>query len=597
MADGQRKGEAQLDGFNAFVTARSLYGPWKLRGEAVVEDQGIAITLNTGKWRKGQPLKFGLRLAPMERAGLTYTFDGESSTGEKHEITGKLKIIPTASKKGKADAQAVFRPVVFRSNIKADFEQVKFTKIELAPKNAVDARTFVTGDALVRFGSTLRIDANLNALSFDVDSVLGNRGRKTLRSMRSLEALAGFVENLPENVHLHGAVDFRTVVVAGEVLDGFKIDLDVIESTLKINHLAVALPGQTKAFFKGSLIAGVKHPQLIGDIKLDMLNLKDFSKWLAQDYKREIEKKWSGSRGRFKLAAKVDLSTQHFRLKDGVFSLDDAKGTLGFSLASGENSAFSVQLKSNVFDVDRYASEGLFEQTGASDGAGDLPDFLIKILVGLIGERDLSAVIETDILKLNGVEAHQVALDFNANENAIDIRQFKLGNVGNAFVDLSGLVKFSDENVNGSIDGSIKADDPTKLVKLFGVGVSKNWIKVVSPLALKINGSAVADDKQTSGTLRLSGTAGKTTLSGNGKFTGTLSRWQQGQIHLSGQMAGKSAKNLLQIFGIQAVQGKDGAGKLEFTATGKLAKGLASSVDIEAFGVQSQFAGQRQIDR
>ncbi|HFC05010.1 MAG TPA: AsmA family protein, partial [Rhizobiales bacterium] len=145
LADGQRGGEAQLDGFNAFITARSLNGPWKMRGEAVVNDQGVGLKLNTGKWRAGEPLKFGLQLSPLDSAGLTYSFDGQSSTDQRHEISGKLKIVPTASKKGKSDAQADFRPVVFRAEVKANFDEIKFEKIEVAPKNAVDVQTFLTG--------------------------------------------------------------------------------------------------------------------------------------------------------------------------------------------------------------------------------------------------------------------------------------------------------------------------------------------------------------------------------------------------------------------------------------------------------------------
>lgn len=589
LADGQRGGEAQLDGFNAFITARALNGPWKLRGEAVVNGQGISIALNTGKWRVDGPLKFGLRLAPVEGAGLTYSFDGQSSVGDKHEITGKLKIVPTASKKGKADAQADFRPVVFRADVKADFDQVKFSKIEVAPKDAVDVTTFVTGEAEIKFGSILRVDADLKAARFDMDSVLGNRGRKTLRSMGSLDAMAGFVERLPKNIHLHTTVALTTLIIAGESLDGVNIDLDVVETTLKINRLSVTLPGQTKAMFKGSLLAGLTQPQLIGDLKLDMISLKEFSKWLADSYKREIEQKWSGSRGRFKLAAKVDLSRRHFRLNDGRFSLDDAKGMLGLSVTTGEQPAIAMQIESDQLNVDRYASEGLLEEKSKAD----IPGFFIESLTKLVGVRDLSLVLKTGKLNMNGVEARDVALNFNANENTVEFRQFKLGRVGDAFVDLSGLVKFSDDIVTGSVDGTIKASDPTKLVKLIGViEPSKDWITAVSPLRLKINGQAEARDKETVGKVRVSGTAGKSAISGNGRFTGTLSEWRKAQLHLSGQLSGESAKSLLAIFGVKTELGKDGAGKVALTATGKLDDGLATSADIEGFGVHSQFSGR-----
>ncbi len=593
LADGQRGGQAQLDGFNAFISARSLNGPWKLRGEAVINDQGIDIVLNTGKWREGQALKFGLRLSPVDQAGLTYSFDGQSSAGQssgaqQQKISGKLKIVPTASKKGKSDMPADFRPMVFRSEVEADFDGIRFSKIEVAPKDAVDVQTFLTGNATVKLGSILQIDTTLKAARFDADSILGNRGRKTLRSINSLDAIARLVASLPENVRLRAVIDLTTLVLAGQSLDGARIDLDVAESTLRINQLSVALPGQTRATFKGGLLAGDKQPQLIGDLTLDVISLKDFSKWAAGSYRREIEEKWSGARGRFKLAAKIDLSRQNFRLQDGVFSLDGANGTLAMSFASGTDPAASVHLESNVLDIDRYAPEGLVSKVVRDDLSG----LIIDGLTMLVGERDLNLLVKTGRLVMNTVEARDVALEFNASENGVEFRQFKLGSVGGAFVDLSGLVEFTDDNITGSVKGTVNADDPAKLVKLVsGKKPSQIWLKSVSPLKMNITGQAVAKDKQTTGKLALKGSAGNSEISGNGQFTGTVSEWRKANLFLSGQLSGKSARQLLAIFSIGVDKGKDGVGKIAFTASGNLQDGLATTADFEAFGVNAQFSG------
>ena len=593
LADGQRGGETQIDGFNAFVSARSLNGPWKLRGEAIVNDQNVVISLNTGQWHADQPLRFGLRLAPFEGAGLTYSFDGSSPAGERQEISGKLKIVPTTSKSGKADGQANFRPVVFRADVKANFDEVKFSAIEVAPKNAVDVRTFVTGDASVKFGSVMRLEANLKAARFDVDSVLGNKGRKTLRSLDSLDSIAGFVENLPKNIHLHSVIDLTTLVIAGQELDGVVMDLDMVESRLKINHLAAVLPGQTKATFTGSLLAGIRQPQLIGDLTLDMISLKDFSKWIIKDYKREIEKKWSGARGHLNLVAKADLSRDHFRLNDGQFKLDNAKGSLGLSITTGNEPAIAIQLVASELDIDHYAPEGLLDEAGKAE----VPGLFLETLTKLVSERDLSLIAKTDKLVMNGVVAHDVGLEFIANENAVEFRQVKLGRVGDSFVDLSGLVKFSDDNVTGSIKGQVMASDPSKLVKLVSaIDAPKDWIDAVSPVVLNINGQATAGEKETTGSVHVSGSAGKTEMSGSGRFTGTVSQWQDAKVHLSGQLSGDSAKSLLAIFDVKVPRGKDGAGKVAITATGKLSEGLATSADMDAFGIHAQFSGRIYSD-
>jgi uncharacterized protein involved in outer membrane biogenesis len=593
LADGKRRGTAQLDGFNAVISARSLSGPWKLRGEAVVQDEGVSIIFNTGKWRKDRPLKFSLRLAPTDSAGLTYSFDGIKGIGKNSEIRGKLKILPTANKKGKTDALADFRPIGFRAELTANFDTLNFSKIEIAPINAVDVQTFVTGKAQVKLGSIIRVKSSLKAARLDLDSLLGIRGRKTVRSIKSLDALAGFVEALPENIQLQTQLDVTSLVVAGEPLDGMQLDFEVFGTTLKVNQLSVLLPGQTKALFSGSLIAGEAQPQLLGDIRLDSVAVKDFAKWAGADYRREIEQIWSGTRGRLKLSGKVDLSRGNFRFRDGRFSLDESTGTVGFSAVGGDNPLLAFEIVSDDVDLDRYAPEGLFRH----DDIQSLPERIIDNIAGLVGERDINLSAKLGTLKMNGVVAKGVVVEFLANENSVDFRRIKFSEVGDASLDFSGVVKFSDETVSGSLNGQLKAENPSSMLKLIGYkDLPDEWLRAVSPVDFTVTGNADAGEVKTKGNVEVSGQVGKTIVSGVAKFDGKVSDWQSGQLHLSGQLRGKSARAMLDLFGLKLKPGPDTEGRLAITATGTMKDGLASTADAEMFGVNSQFSGTVKKD-
>ena len=588
LADGSRGGEAQLDGFNAIVSARSLIGPWKLRGEAVFNDEGVTLDINTGKWHKDQPFNFGVRLAPIDTRGLAYSFDGEMPADPKQDIKGTLNIKPAGRVTTAQTAKSDFRPMVFRANIAANFNKIKFTKIQIAPENAIDIQTFIKGDAVVELGSILRITSNLKAAHLDVDTLLGNKGRKTLRSLDVLTSISNYLNQLPANIQLKSKLDILTLVVAGEKFDGAKLDLSIFDKTLNLRNVSLTLPGQTKTSFSGSLIGGSSSPQLIGDLALNGISLKVFSQWLFKHQKSEIQERWVGQQGRFKLISKVDISRENFRIKDGKYLLDDVAGEIGFRLKRGEDATASLEIKTPTLNFDQYAPQGLFNSTERKN----LSETLISLFSWLVGERDISLVANISELVLNKVNARDVKLDFDANEEGVFFREVRLKVIGNVDANFSGGIKFPDDNITGSLTGVLKAQHPEKLLQLLGIEKpSELTMQALSPIDVKVTGNATTNDRSTQADFQLSGKIGQSDLSTSGKFTGTVSRWRDAKLHLSGLIASDNANSLFALFGQDIKANVDSTGRFAITATGSATKGLASTADFEAFGVQSQFSG------
>lgn len=589
LADGKRGGESQIDDFNAVVSSRSLAGPWKLRGEAVVGQDGLAISVTTGKWRAGKALKFGFRLSPIDSAGAIYSFDGAVDEAGKDQITGRLKVVPTTSRRGKSNQQSDFRPLTLKADVKADFDTLDFTKIEIAPQNAVDINTFVTGKAKVTLGSVIRADAALKASRLNIDSMLGIRGRKTLRSVRSLDALAAIVDSLPSRVEIKTRLDVTSFIVGGQTFEGTRLDFSIFENILKIRNLRANLPGTTKARFSGSLLAGKGQPQLTGDLSLDGISLKDFSKWAGSDFKRQIEARWSGQRGRFKLSGKVDFSPDNLRLNEGLFSLDETSGKLTIALANGSAPSLSIRMSANELNFDAYAPQGLL---ALHRGAG-LPVAFVNLMAEVVGERDFSLAGSLNKMRLNGIDTGAVKIDVKASENGMDFRTVQIADVAGANIDLSGLIKFDGDKISGALDADLKAPKPARIMKLFGIGVlGDDWLAAASPLAIRLNVVASDENERSVVNTRISGNSGGATFTGNGKFSGNIKDWQNGRVHISGQMESKSARQLLALANIKVERGKDSAGRVAMTATGRVKDGLASTGDVSGFGVQSQFSGK-----
>ncbi|HHI82112.1 MAG TPA: hypothetical protein ENJ99_03075, partial [Rhizobiales bacterium] len=490
---------------------------------------------------------------------------------------------------GKSDSLANFKPMALRANIKADFDRITLDEIEIAPQNAIDVRTFLKGRARIDLGRQIAVDTTLKAARFELDSVLGINGRKTLRSNRLLDALAGFLARLPQNIRVKSHLDIATFVLAGDTFENARIDADISNERIRINSLEMSRAGQTRARFKGIFLPGTKTPQLIGDLTLSAISAKDFALLVWPDHANQIEARWSGARGKLELKTKLDLSPQHVRMSDIRLSLDDFTATGDIRYAAGERQELDITVKSPFFDLDRYVPEGLLSADERRTPLQTLSSLASFVMSG----RDLRLALQFDRLRINNAEAGGVKAEAIFNDSAIDIRRLAIARIGKANLDVSGLVKFDGEEISGSIKGSVKAKDPAALFRFLNIkrDEKSGWTDALAPLSLQLDGLASAGGKNDTATLSLSGSAGPAKVSLKGKMSGPLSQWQTSRLHVSGSLASKSVKKIAAIAGLELTGEKDSPGQLAFTATGQIRDGLATTADLSMFAAQSQFSG------
>ena len=116
-------------------------------------------------------------------------------------------------------------------------------------------------------------------------------------------------------------------------------------------------------------------------------------------------------------------------------------------------------------DIDRYAPDGF---TMVSEEANPVLAG-IDIVARSMGLGDFHFTANAGRLKLNGVEAEDVAIDMGANENGIEFRTVDVGNVAGARLDMTGLLQFPKQAVAGSINAKVTASDPQGLFRLLGL--------------------------------------------------------------------------------------------------------------------------------
>ncbi len=593
MGDGRRGGLAQIDDVNAELSAPALDGPWRFTGIGSYRGQPIEVNVTTGKYHKGQPLKVGARVAPPKGRGIVYSFDGEVGGARADTISGNFKLMPAQAVDGRGDKETGLKPLVFNTAIKVRDDTVTLDKIELYPARALDAANLLTGKAVVRLGSNITVDADLTAAKLDVDAVTGEHGRELLYSPSSLDIVAAAQKLMPVNLTAKVKLEIKNLIVAGDSLDGASLDATVSRQRLYVRRLEVQLPGQTRLGFAGSFVSGKNGPQLIGDIDVDSLAIRDLATWVAPATARDIAKVWSGQHGRFTLKAKADISATALRLNEISAKLDDSKLGGSVRLAGGSSPSVAIRLDADRLDVDRYAPDGLTLASSESNPFLAAVD-MVASSMGL-GEFHLTASVGR--LKLNRVVAEDVAVDMSANENGIEFRTVDVGNVAGARLEMTGLLHFPKEAVAGSINAKVIASDPEGLFRLLGlVGRSDrpsiyDRLAALKPLNIEVVGEATAEGDNTTGSVKANGVFGKTSLAINSSFDGNAGDWAKGSVHVSAIADDPSSAAVLALLGFDTRGSQDAAARLNLTSNGSYAHGLATTIDATAYGANTQFVG------
>ncbi len=592
LSDARRGGQASIEHINAHVSAPALTGPWRLAATGRMQGVEMTFAISTGKYRKGQPLRVSARAAPSKAGGFRYTFDGALGSPEPGKIKGRLRAAPVTAK-GKQNPLHGVSLYAFKADVLADFNEIWLKNIEAAPLSAAHSANTVTGAAHIVLGSILEVEGALKAARFDLDYALGQDTRARLFGPSGLRWLSDMTAALPRDILLRLDLSVTNLLAGGETLEGLRMALDASSEQLAVNAFSVSLPGQTSLAFTGQLLPDADKPQLGGKAELDSRSLRDFVIWALPGHAAAITRVWSGARGRLKLDAAMDITPRSFRLAKGQYVLDGSEGLLVTTFRRDEKGAGHLDLRVNagVLDIDRYAPSGL----AAANGQGPGTDFL-DLLAAAMGMGETALGVSASRMHIWGLPMRDVAIDILANPDLVEIRNFDIGSLKGAKIDMAGLMKFPGGGVEGSMDTRVTASDGRPLWRLLaGLETSgksdPQWLRKVGGIDLDLKASARALDKGAQINATLTGKAGPASISGALAFTGLPARWRKAQIKLDAGMASPASRPLLALAGLKPEGSATAPANLSLKARGRPEDGLKTTISLDILGLESRFLG------
>ncbi len=583
LIDRRRGGEARLENLNASLAAPGIAGPWRLRASVSYRGRPLEIGINTGAWKTGEALRFGFHIAPGDNSGLVYNFDG-ANDGEK--IAGTMQIEPAADPEGKEDAEGRIRPLVFRSKVVADFDHIAFDAIEIAPRDSASGGTLVSGNARLTLGTAMAAEAELSASKIDLDQYAGAEARRLLRERGGLAVADSLLALLPEAVSLKTAFKITALETGGASLENLVLKLDANREAIRVRELSASLPGRSRARFEGVFFPGKSGAELAGNLAFESNDLRQFSLWAWPEGKEAVAKYWTGSRGRLKLQTEISLTRNRVGFAKIQYEIDGVAGKGEFSRETGGRIASDLRIDADQIDIDNFAPGGV-----AAVSPGDASGFagLIAMLLPFKDANDLRLTVQTGLLRLNGVEAKDVAIDLASGATGLDLKTLEIASVEGARLEASGLILDSGRGPDGKIGIYVKAEDPRGLLRLLGLMPGDRdpaWATGLGNTNIKGEFTIRPGEADPLASIALKGKAGDLDVA----VAGTL---QNGRDFAgTAELESPTSAAIVRLLGFSPAAADVSPGRMVVTADGNMKQGFKAGIQAQLYGTRFDFDGR-----
>ena len=567
---------------NAVLSATAFEGPWRVRGTAQNNNVPLDLTFASSAWMKDEPFKFSFKLAPTDGALPAFVFDGTQSNDQ---LLGKVSLNPVVTDDGRQSLDASFKPLQMQADITANFDEVKLEKIHIVPADSKDNGTLIEGNADVQLDRGIKIDVSLSSPRIDLDSLAGGQSLRVWRAGGVMALLNRLIAEFPEKLDLTAALSVASLSAAGETLENVKLKTSAQQGAVRIQNFTANLPGRSAMKFDGIAFPGADAAELGGSLAMESNDMRAFVSWLWPEGKGSLAQYWTGARGRLKAQSDVTWSGKRFGFQNLKYELDGEAGTAELAVSLGKLPSVDLRLNAKLLDLDNYLS---LKGAHILNGAFAAP--LAQSEIGFDKRLSVQAVN----LRLNGVEAQDVALDFSSSFSGFEIKALDIGSVEGARVKGSGLVLQGPDGPSGDLKLSVQAENPRGLLRLVGAfpkGPDPAWSAVLGQTDLQADVTVRPGKDEPVVTFGTTGNSGPIQISASGDVK-NISKGLDATIGLSAELNAAEGGDLSRMLGFTPQIASTGPGKISVVGTGANATGYQTAIRGLFFDAEIGFDGK-----
>ncbi len=443
LTGGRTLSLEQLDGR---ISAKSLFGPWRIDVGGYVENKRVRLDLDTGHLQDDGSIRIKLSA---NRVDLPYrlSLDGPVQFSEGLlRWNGEYKLDVPDDDAGNASRHL---PIFSQGDFDFTPHRIDVPQFRLEVGDREDPYT-INGTGFVNISDDIKFNIKADGRQIDLDRIGKNDGAESRNGGLDLEQRLGVMRSIIEKIPVppaQGIIDLALpAIVAGDTLIRdvtAKISPDF--DGWNIQHLGATLPGNTKFEANGKVGLGQDFG-FSGHMLVASNQPTGLATWLGKRNNPFIRKLHSAG-----FAADVVISDNQTSLDNLELVLDAAilRGKLQRLASKNGRAAVVIGLEGEQINLDD-----------------------LRAIFSLIAEDDSNAIANHDLDislkagKLNGfdITAENVEARFRIFGGSVSVEKLNASNFFGASLASSGRIDNLLNRPNGQFNLAIKAEKPARLL-------------------------------------------------------------------------------------------------------------------------------------
>jgi AsmA family len=570
-------------GLDATLSAQSILGPWRMRGEAKWRDVSLALNVTTNAKEDGKPFTITTKFMPLDATFPTAAVEG---AWDGRDFKGAMRLDPQQPTEGKASAEGALKPLTVQAKIEASAERVSFLQLRIAPADRKDSGTLVEGDAIVEFGKESRAVVDLKSPRINLDTLMGPSAMANWRDGGLLALANQMLTNVPTRFVVDYKLNVNVLTSGGQALNAVRLSGSMQPEAIRVHEFAAEFPGRSSGVFDGVLFPDEGAARLGGKFTFASGDTRAFLNWLAPDWRAVFQKHWTGSRGRLEVqSGLVDWTKDSFSLSKVAYRFEGMAGQAAFASTWGKQPSYLLEVNAGAIDVDNLVPNGwsVFRDAG-------LPGLMASLVQqGETPSESKRFVLKAQSIMLNGVSADAVTLDVETSAKGLAIKHFDIGDVGGAQLSGSGAFVDKGDGLEGELAFKLTAAEPRAFLRLVGVNTQGAWTQLLGQTSVDAVLKALPQKSGPELALNAKGTSGGFDMTLAGRAI-DLEKGRNATLDTKATLKSNSSAAFAQIFGLRA-DNASGAAEASFALNGSTLEGFTYSLTISALAAMAELEG------
>lgn len=583
--DDLKAGRSTLfTGLNAVLSAQSILGPWRMKGEVFWNEVPMQVTVTTSAKQVDTPLSFTLKLAPSDLALPQTALEG---TWNGTVFDGAVRIDPQVATGEKTSVEGTLKPLSLQAKVEVSEARMSLLRIRIAPADRKDSGTLIEGDAVVQFGAQALAQVDLKSPRINLDTLVGSGVLQQWRDGGLLQVANQLLGKMPPKMIVEFKLNVSTLTSGGQALNDVQLRGNVQPEAIRVHEFSAELPGRSTSQFNGIIFPGQTAAQLGGKLTFQSQDLRGFLSWLLPDWKDSFASRWTGSRGQLNVASStLDWSPQQLSLADISYELDGVAGKAKLSQQFGAARRIMIDVDAGAIDVDALAP----------DGWSILRDGGVSTFGALVTKQDATVSSEKQInlraksVLLNGVTADNINMGFVAGPRGFQLTMLDIGNVGGAKLSGGGNLVDVGNGPEGDITFKLNAQDPRGFLRLAGLEYGGGtWTNALGPTQVEAKVTAKPQKSGNEFSIVTRGSSGPLNL----ELVANVRELEKGRgatVAASGGLNSSDSAALAKLVGVVPASAV-GPGDVTFEFKGSLEEGFAFSSTVKALNAVAKLEG------